>query len=211
MKKALVMFAVTLLVAGVAYAQPVHYEFHCAGTGNMVKDSPVIYAGDIDGGDLAPGTWSITVTDGAWPPVGDDAARWDYIWVNYYTYDPGNFIWTGTFGNNGLYLEKTGVGSMTGICDLTFQIIDMNGNGIVEPEECMDGLSGAVIIIQDGTGPYAQLCGQGTYQGFYFRDCDTQSATYMLDNVDFSMYLDLDDCGMATSPSTWSAVKSLFE
>lgn len=210
MKKVLVMFAVALMVAGVAYAQ-VHFEFHCTGSGNMVKNSPVVYAGDIDGGDLAPGTWTITVTDVAWPPVGDDAVRWDYIWANYYVYDPGPQIWTGTFDNNALFLDKTGVGSMTGICDLTFQIIDMNGNGIVEPSECMDGLSGAVIIIQDGTGPYAQLCGQGTYEGFYFRDCDTGSGTYMLDNVDFNMQLDLDDCGMANSPSTWSAVKSLFE
>jgi hypothetical protein len=210
MRKALVMFAVALLVAGAAYAQ-VHFEFHCTGTGNMVKDSPVVYDGDIDGGDLAPGTWTITVGDGAWPPVGNDAVRWDYIWLNYYTYDGGIFVWTGTFDNNDLYLEKTSVGSMTGVCDLTFQIIDMDMDGIVDPNECMDGLSGAVIIIQDGTGPYAQLCGQGTYEGFYFRDCDTESPTYMLDQVDFNMQLDLQDCGMANSPSTWSAVKSLFE
>lgn len=210
MKKALVLFAVTLLVASVAYAQ-VHFEFHCTGSGNMVKNSPVVYSGAIDGGDLAPGTWFIDVDDGAWPPVGDDAVRWDHIWVEYYVYEPGAYIWTGTFDNNDLYLEKTGVGSMQGTCDLTFQIIDMDGDGIVDPEECMDGLSGAVIIIQDGTGPYAQLCGQGTYEGFYFRDCGVGSPTYMLDNVDFNMQLDLDDCGMANSPSTWSAVKSLFE
>jgi hypothetical protein len=211
MKKVLVMFAVALLVAGVAYAQ-VHFEFHCTGSGNMVKTGdPVVYSGPIDGGDLAPGTWLMEVDDSGWPPVGDDAVRWDYIWINYYTYDPANFIWTGTFENNYLYLEKTSVGSMTGISDLNFQIIDMDMDGIVDPGECMDGLSGAVIIIQDGTGPYAQLCGQGTYEGFWFRDCDPVSPTYMFDNVDFNMQLDLDDCGMANSPSTWSAVKSLFE
>jgi hypothetical protein len=210
MKKALVLFGVTLMVAGVAYAQ-VHFDFHCTGTGNMVQDSPVLYAGPIDGGDLAPGTWLIDVDDAGWPATTNWAARWDYIWVNYYTYDPGAFIWTGTFENNYLYLEKTGVGSMTGISDINFQIIDMDGDGIVDPGECMDGLSGAVIIIQDGTGPYAQLCGQGTYEGFWMRDCDPVSPTYMLDNVDFNMQLDLDDCGMANSPSTWSAVKSLFE
>jgi len=42
------------------------------------------------------------------------------------------------------------------------------------------------------------------------RDCDDQSATYMLDNVDFNMQLDLNECGMATDASTWGAVKSLF-
>jgi hypothetical protein len=195
MKKALVLAAAALFIAGVAYGQ-VHYEFHCTGSGNMVKTgNPVSYSGQIDGGDLAPGVWTIDVPDGMWPAVGDDAVRWEYIWTTYYVYDPSPQIWTGTFDDNDLYLEKTGTGSMQGTCDLTFQIIDMNGDGIVDPSECMDGLSGAVIIIRDGTGAYAQLCGQGTYQGFYFRDCVISNPTYMLDNVDFNMQLDLEDCG----------------
>jgi hypothetical protein len=210
MKKALVVFAVALMVVGVAYAQE-HYEFHCTGDGNMVKDSPVIYDGQIDGGDLAPGVWEIHVDDTGWPAVGNDALRWDHIFTTYYVYDPGQFVWTGTFDNNYLYLEKTGTGSMQGTCDLTFQIIDMDGDAVVDPNECMDGLSGAVIIIQDGTGAYAELCGQGTYEGFYFRDCDTGSPTYMIDDVDFNMQLDLEDCAMDVGPSTWSAVKSLFD
>jgi hypothetical protein len=210
MKKVLVMFAAALMFAGVAYAQ-VHFEFHCTGAGNMVKDSPVVYAGQIDGGDLSPGIWEIDVPDGSWPAADNEAARWAYIFATYYVYDPEVQIWTGTFDDNFLYLEKTGTGSMQGTCDLTFQIIDFIPNGIVDPEECMDGLSGAVIIIQDGTGEYVQLCGQGTYEGFYFRDCDTGSPTYMLDNVDFTMQLDLEDCGMATGASTWSAIKGLFE
>ena len=78
MKKVLVLFAVALMFASVAYSQ-VHFEFHCTGSGNMVKDSPVIYAGAIDGGDLAPGTWTITVDDLGWDPVGNDALRWDYL------------------------------------------------------------------------------------------------------------------------------------
>jgi hypothetical protein len=212
MNKVLVVIAATLMVVGVAYAQ-VHFEFHCVGTGNMVTTGdPVVYSGAIDGGDLALGAWAITVFDTGWPPVGDDAVRWDYIWTTYYIYFPApTFVWTATFDNNHLFLEKTGVGTMQGTCDLTFQIIDFNQDGILDANECMDGLSGAVIIIQDGTGDYAQLCGQGTYEGFYFRDCDSGSPTYMLDNVDFNMQLDLEDCGMATGSSTWSAVKSLFE
>jgi hypothetical protein len=210
MKKVLVLAAAALLVAGVAAAQ-VHYEFHCAGSGNMVQDSPPVYSGNIDGGDLAPGTWSMETDDTGWPSIATPAARWDYIWLNYYVYDPGPQIWTGFFDGNALFLEKTGQGTMHGICDMTFQIIDLDGDGVLDPEECMDGLSGAVIIIEDGTGIYTHLCGDGTYEGFYFRDCDAGSPTYMLDDVNFNMQLDLEDCGMAAEPATWSAVKALFE
>lgn len=210
MKRVLALAAATLLVAGVAAAQ-VHYEFHCAGSGNMVQDSPPAYTGNIDGGDLAPGTWLMQVDDTGWPSIATPALRWDHIWVTYYVYDPGPQIWTGFFDGNYLFLEKTGQGTMQGVCDMTFQIIDLNGNGTLDPEECMDGLSGAVIIIEDGTGIYAHLCGDGTYEGFYFRDCDEVSPTYMLDNVDFNMQLDLEDCGMDTKPATWSAVKALFD
>jgi hypothetical protein len=209
MKKALVVVAVTLLLVGVAAADE-HYEFHCYGSGNMAQDSPVIYSGNIDTGDLAPGTWTITVSDAGWPPTSDPVARWNYIFTNYYTYDGGQGIWTGFFDANNLFLDKTGQGTMTGSCDLTFQIIDMNGNGIIDPTECQDGLSGAVIIIDEGTGLYAELCGDGTYEGFYFRDCDEGSPDYMLDNVDFNMTLDCYECAMSADASSWSAVKGLF-
>jgi hypothetical protein len=208
MRKVLIAAAAVLLLAGVASAQ-VTYSFHCAGQGNMVKDSPVVYAGNIDTGDLAPGVWTMTIDDAGWPAVGDDAARWAHIFANYYTYDPGAFLWDGFFQQNMLYLEKTAIGTMTGDADMSLQIIDFNMNGIIDNNECFDGLSGAVIIIQDGTGAYAELCGNGTYNGSYFRDC-AGTTEYMLDNVDFNMQLDLQDCAMSTEASTWSAVKGLF-
>jgi len=209
MRKVLIATAAVLLLAGVASAQ-VTYSFYCVGTGNMVKDSPVVYSGNINTGDLAPGIWTITIDDAGWPAVGDDATRWAYIYTNYYVYDPVAFVWDGFFQQNLLYLEKTAIGTMNGDCDMSIQIVDFNMNGIIDGNECFDGLSGAVIIIEDGTGAYAQLCGNGTYNGSYFRDCDELSATYMLDNVDFNMQLDLVDCGMSAEASTWSAVKSLF-
>jgi hypothetical protein len=212
MRKVLIGSAAILLLVGLAGAQ-VHFEFHCTGQGNMVKTGkplPLVYSGQIDGGDLAPGAWEITIPDGDWPPVGDDTVRWTHIWTTYYIYDPGFMIWTGFFDNNGLWLSKTGAGTMSGTCDMTIQIIDFNGNGVLDPDECMDGLSGAVIIINEGTDDYAHLCGDGTYEGFYFRDCLEASPTYMLDDVDFNMQLDLEDCGMSTDAFTWGAVKGLF-
>jgi len=210
MRKVLIATAAVLLLAGFASAAPITYSFHCAGTGNMVKDSPVVYSGNIDTGDLAPGIWTMTIDDAGWPAVGDDAARWAYLYSTYYTYDPVGFLWDGFFQQNLLYLNKTATGVMNGDCDMSIQIIDFNMNGIIDGNECFDGLSGAVIIIQDGTGAYAQLCGNGTYNGSYFRDCAEASPTYMLDNVDFNMQLDLEDCAMGAEASTWGAVKGLF-
>jgi len=209
MKTFVAFVAALVVMVSMAWAE-VHYEFHCTGSGNMVINNDPVYSGQIDGGDLAPGLWWIEVNDDGWPDASDPQARWAYIWTNYYVYDAGSQIWTATFSECILDLEKTGTGTMHGTCDMTFQIIDQNGNGVLDPEECMDGLSGAVIIIEDGTGAYAHLCGDGTYQGWYMRDCVEGSDTWMNDNIGFDMYLDLYECGMATDASSWGAVKALF-
>lgn len=210
MMKVLAIVGAILLVAGIAGAAEYHFEFQCTGQGNMVQDSPPVYTGSINTGDLAPGTWLIEIDDTGWPGTADQAARWDHIWLTYYVYNPVAFVWIGTFDDNYLYIEKTGEGSMQGIASMEFQIIDFDMDGVMDPNECIDGLSGAVIIIEDGTGIYATLCGDGTYQGGYDRDCYVANPTYMLDDVWFTMYLDLTECGMDTEASTWSAVKGLF-
>jgi hypothetical protein len=211
MKKVLAAFVVVLLACGAASAFD-EYDFNCDGTGNMVLASPVVYSGNIYNGDLNPGTWDITVPDAGWPGTGDPGARWLHIWTTYYVYDPGAYVWTGTFEECDIQLFHTGVGSMRGICDMTFQVQDWNENGILDYDECMDGLSGAVIIIHEGTGAYAELCGQGTYSGYYLRSCDLPESDpdYMGDFVDFRMALWLDECGMSTDQTTWGAVKALF-
>jgi hypothetical protein len=216
MKKVLVAVAVVMLTCGVANAY-VEYTFMCQGTGNMVTTSPVVYSGDIYNGALNPGTWQITVPDAGWPSIADHAARWSYIWSTYYVYNPSTWIWTGTFGNEpgaacDLYLVHTGAGTMHGVCTVNFQVQDFNKNGILDTDECMDGFSGAVIIINEGTGNYAELCGNGSYSGYYFRSCELAPGNpdYMLDVVDFEMRLWLDECGMGTEPATWGAVKALF-
>ncbi len=206
MKTLIVLLGMLCLSVGVVFAQ--HFEFHCSGMGNMILNDDPVYSGIIDGGDLAPGLWWMHVDDSGWPPASNPQIRWAYVWQNYYTYDPGAQIWTGTFDCL-LDLERTGYGTMHGICDLTFQHIDLDGDMILDPEECMNGLSGAVIIINEGTGIYAYLCGDGNYEGGFFRVCD-QGPEWMDDYVDFDMYLDLEECGLSTEQSTWSAVKALF-
>ena len=76
----------------------------------------------------------------------------------------------------------------------------------------MDGLSGAVIILHEGTGFYAELCGNGSYSGSYFQSCSLPPSdpNYMRDQVDFYAEILLQECGLGTEQSTWGAVKALF-
>lgn len=214
MKKLVLVFIGCLLVAGVANAA-ITKLFLCDGSGDMVGDvGAVVYGGGIPIGDLAPGTWSIALNDSGWPT--EAGARWDHIWNTFYepNYSSGDpSVWTATFDTPllptrpVLYLEHSGVGSMSGIADMRFQVIDWDNDREVDPDECDGGeLSGMVIIIEDGTGDYSDLCGTGSYQGDYIRDCDTHA-----DAVTFWMDLLLDECGMATEPASWGAIKALYQ
>lgn len=211
MMKALAIFSAVMMVAAVAAAFD-EYNLHCDGDGNMVKAAPPVYTGPIAvGSDFYPGTWTMTVDDTGWPGIGDSGARWAYIWNNYYDYDAFSCVWTGTF-NCDLLLVHDGVGSLVGVNDLTFQLLDGDCDGILDPDECMDGMSGAVIIINEGSGEYATLCGNGSYSGYYFRTCNVAvgDPNFMYDDVHFDMVLWLDQCGMGTDETTWGAVKALF-
>jgi hypothetical protein len=212
MKRLVLVFAACLLVAGVASAD-ITVDFFGIGTGNMVADiGAVVYSGQIVAGDLAPGIWSISLDDTGWPV--DPGPRWDYIWNTFYVYEPGTpDVWTAVFDTPLLatrpllYIEQTGVGSMSGVADMRFQVTDWDGDGVLDPDECAgDGLTGTVIIIEDGTGDFASLCGDGTYQGGYTRDCTTWH-----DDVQFQMSIDLYECGMATEPASWGAIKALYQ
>jgi hypothetical protein len=213
MMKALVIAVAVLMISGVAGAYT-EYQFTCFGHGNMPVESPVLYTGQIQSGALAPGTWTIHVPDAGWPSIADPGARWAYIWNTYYApnYSPApDYLWTATFDNCTFDLVHTGVGTLHGVGDITFQVLD-DGNQILDPWECSDGVSGAIIIIHEGTGLYAELCGNGSYSGFYSRSCDLVPGQpdYMFDDVNFIMTLWLEECGMATEASTWGAVKALF-
>jgi hypothetical protein len=212
MKRLVLVFAACMFAAGVASAD-MTLDFSCQGSGNMVADvGNVLYSGGITVGDLAPGLWSISIDDTGWPT--DPGPRWDYIWNTFYEYDAGEFppVWTATFDTPllstrpALFLDHTGFGTMSGVADMRFQVIDWDGDGILDPDDCaFGGLSGIVIIIEDGTGDYADQCGDGTYQGDYARDCSVYD-----DDVSFQMSVDLYPCGMATEPSSWGAIKALY-
>ena len=218
MKKLVFVFAICVFAAGTASAD-FNVTFTGQGTGNMVYDSPVVYTGPVIGGDLVPGTWTISIDDTGWPPTTNPTARWDYIWNTFYEYTPANppiipdAVWTATFdtpltaSRPALFLDHQGTGTMSGVADMRFQVIDADGDMVLDPDECDgDGLSGIVIIIEDGTDYYADQCGNGSYQGGYTRNCSTWD-----DNVVFQMSIDLWPCGMAAEPASWGAIKALYQ
>ncbi|MFH1219493.1 MAG: hypothetical protein V1694_03460 [Candidatus Eisenbacteria bacterium] len=210
MRKAIVTFVALMLMAGAAGAYE-QYLFHCDGFGNLVKASPPIFTGPVSDGAFAPGVWTMTVNDTGWPPITNPAARWAYIWTTYYAPNYDGVTWTGTF-DCALFINHTGIGTLTGVCDLTFQFMDGDGDGVLDEEECMDGLSGAVIILHEGTGLYAELCGNGSYSGYYYQTCNMPPSdpNYILDEVHFDADIWLQECGLGNEQSTWGAVKALF-
>lgn len=213
MKKLVMIFAACMLVAGAAGAEEMTLDFFCVGTGNMVADvGNVVYSGQIVGGDLVPGIWSIEIDDTGWPV--DAGPRWDHIFNTFYVYAPGApSVWIATFDapllatRPVLYVDHTGIGVMNGVADMRFQLTDWDDDGILDPDENTGlGFSGMVIIIEDGEGDYAPFCGDGTYQGGFTRD-----AAVFNDDVQFQMSVDLYECGMATQPASWGAIKALYQ
>jgi hypothetical protein len=206
--------AVVLLAVPTA-ADEIIMTFSCVGIGDMMV-SPVIYSGDITWGDLAPGTWSIQIDDSLWPDPGDPTARFDYIWDTFYApaYDPGIPGWIGVFDvptlptKPTLTLDETGVGGMTGVARMRFQIVDGNGNETLdEGEGCSGSMGGLVIIIEDGWGAYAGYCGDGAYSGMYSKP----ECPLWWDSVEFMMSIGVQDCTVATDETSWGTVKALFK
>jgi len=212
----LLLLAPAVLMFSWGAALAVEMDFMGDGYGSLMV-SPVVYGGNITWGDLAPGTWELTLDDTGWPSDQDSAARWNYIWDTYYApnYDPSGHVWIATFDSTTLatvpriYLEHTGVGHMSGVVKLRIQVTDTDGDGVLDDNEICDGdFSGIVIIIKDGSGAYAGWCGDGYYFGSYTKP---NCATDMTDYVQAMMHLSVDDCAVDVASSTWGKIKLMYK
>lgn len=205
-----------IALAIVALAAPAFGEMNLDFFGNLDGDfimSPVLFDGPITGGDLAPGFWSISVPDGAWPT--NPLERGNFIWNNFYApnYDPTIPGWVGYFDvahglpeMSTLFLDHTDVGTMRGVCSIEITVVDDNANGILDPDEgCAGSLSGLVIIIRAGTGLYDGMCGDGYYFGTYEKECPDSLEHWFL-----MMHVDIEDCSTPVEDSTWGTIKSLY-
>jgi hypothetical protein len=215
MRALLIVLAVAAM-ATAAYGQETFVWFYGAGNGDFMSSPPVFGGAMNPGGDIALGSWSITIPDDGWPT--DPTDRYAYIWNTYYApyYTVGTpGFWTGYFDpdhagidwNPLSIVDDTNGGTMVGICSVQIQVQDLNNNQVLdEGEFCSGSLSGLVIIIREGTGVYDGMCGTGNYFGSYTKDCPATTETW-----NFGMYLWLEDCTTPVEDTTWGAIKALYQ
>jgi len=203
-------------VAAVVLTSPAFgfISYNGVGTGDFLA-SPIVFEGNMaPPGDIETGLWRITIPDVGWPT--EPVAREQYIWNTYYAgnYTPGTpGYWTGRFDVplNPLYIQDDAPapdgGTMSGVCELEITFSDNGEVGVLDGDDgCSGSLSGLVIIINDGTGAYDGLCGDGNYFGSFAKDCPNSSETW-----NFGMYLWLYDCSTPVESTTWGAVKALYQ
>jgi hypothetical protein len=214
----LLLAAAMLLCAGGARAQfpdTLFLEFDFEGFGNLVLTSPPVYAGDIIAGDsrLVGGTWWVEIDDTGWPATSDPVARWDYIFANYYVYNPTYYFWTAVFDQNTLPAKPTWEinhpvnGMMSGTLVVSSVISDDNRNGVLDVEERMFAtFEGNLMVMKYGTGEFAKYCGDGAYNGAAFND---DPANFADDYVTGHCILDLINCAIGTEEQSWSYIKKI--
>lgn len=215
------IFLVTLLAVlpGSVFAQlppSLVVEFDFEGFGNAVMNSPVLYAGDVTAGDplVVGGSWWIRIDDTGWPSTSTPQARWDYVFGNYFDYDPGSFSWTGVFDEHSCAtapvweLTHATNGTLGGTLIVVVTYTDWNMNGILDVDERMLGMfSGTLIVMKYGTGLFAGYCGLGAYNGAIQ---NPDPANWADEYVDGHCKLDLQDCSIGTHEASWSAIKRLY-
>lgn len=214
-----VLTIIGLVIALVAFATVANGQmtrvFWGSGGGDF-SVSPAVFSGSIDGGDIAAGDWTVTVPDAGWPT--DPVAREAYVWTTFYAdnYDgtANPPVWIGYFDTdhglpemNGLFIDDYGNGTMTGVCTIEIQVQDTNSNGVLDADEGTNGsLSGAIIIIRDGTGIYDGQCGYGYYFGSYF-----SSAFWAPQTWNWGMDITLEDCSTPVDNMSWGSIKALYQ
>ncbi|MBU8923086.1 MAG: hypothetical protein KOO63_14805 [Bacteroidales bacterium] len=192
-------------------------EFDFEGFGNMIMASPPMYFGDIIAGDplVVGGTWWVEIDDTGWPGTGDPAARWQYLYDNFFEYNPMTGSWTAEFDGESLASKPNWEithpvnGIMEGTLVISFTFGDWDFDGILDIEERMFGTyEGTLMVMKYGTGNFAAYCGSGAYNG----SCqNADPANWADDYVEGHCVMDLVNCSIANENRSWSYVKTLYK
>jgi hypothetical protein len=198
-------------------AVPNHMEFSVAGTTNFME-SPVLFDGSVTSLDmlLEGGYWWLSIDDTGWPADTDQQARWDYIAANYYypNYDPYSYYWTATFDGSTTasppqWATGTGDGEMTGTAVLQMTIHDFDFDGVIDADErAFNVFSGTLIVVKNGEGIFAGLCGLGSYSGILD---NPDPGNFADDNFSGSTILDVEDCSVPVAEVTWGHIKAQYQ
>lgn len=207
---------VVFLSSGVL-ALPSHMEYDVAGTTNFLL-SPVVWNGTVTAGEplLLGGYWTVTISDGGWPPASNKPARWAYIDATYYTpnYNPYTYSWTATFDENTTAFPvfwssgRAGVGEMTGTATLQTTISEFDFDGMIDPDErAFIVFSGTLIVVKNGTGVFAGYCGLGSFSGWM---TNPDPVNWADDQFTLSTILDVEDCSLPVREVNWGIVKNMY-
>jgi hypothetical protein len=229
LRLSLLVFAIAILAASMAGATTFRTErFALSGTGSFMA-SPPIFAGQIIGGTLFPGTFWVKFDDSGWPtdnPGTPDNERMDYIFSHYFHYDatPGAECWDGYFPPTGSgepapkWRFYTAAGdTLGGTCtQITITVPDANANGVVEDAEYAAKVISAntVAYINYGGGCFLNFCGQGSFSGTLTvtNPLSLEEELYVPSATTPIGRLSLRDggCTVGVEASSWGAIKSIY-
>jgi hypothetical protein len=201
--------------------------FALSGNGSFMA-SPPVFSGNIIAGTLAPGTFWFRLDDTGWPADDNGTSnneRWDYIFSNYFQYDPtpGAEGWDGRFpsGMLGDYAPQwrfyTAAGDTCGglTTSFTVTIRDYNADGIMQDSEYINKVFsiGLFCYINFGTGEFQSFCGQGNCSGTLdLLDDASWNEGFNVPSVSSAsgrLYLRDSNCTTGTSESSWGKIKKI--
>jgi len=192
-------------------------QFFFDGFGNAMVNSLPVYAGAIYAGDplILGADWWIRIDDSTWPPASNPQARWDYLFNNFATYNPGPApSWTIIFDEQSCAtkpvweINHATNGMMGGTLVVVVTYTDDNSNGILDIEERLFAVySGTMIVMNRGNGIFAGYCGSGAFGGALQ---NSDPANWADDYVEGSCLLELQNCQVGTRESSWTAIKSMY-
>jgi len=200
-------------------------SFQLSGWGSHLI-TPAEYDGQIIGGSLMPGTFSIDIDDTGWP-VDNPATpnineRWEHVLATYYTYDnstPGAEQWVAYFPPISqitpvvTWQFYTGPDKIGGVMRLILSIADNfggNPDGIPQTDEILHQTVATNMTshIEQSTGEFFGFCGGGSANGT--TDGFELSQPFVFTINTGSLLLRDFGCQVANEETTWGAVKSIY-
>ncbi len=123
------------------------------------------YRGYVTSGNLAPGTWSLTINDTGWPTSTN--SRRNYVRSNYYTYDSVNHVFRATFPTTMVAFQLISTNmQFNGVAQVTMEAPDtVPYDGVMSNTE-FNGAQTFIASTDTPCGTSTPVCGgPGSGQG----------------------------------------------